>query len=465
MRRRFIDGEALGEGGIVGSYVASELIEVRDAGRKGRGLFARSDIPAGTLLCVSKAVAAVAGVSPEEASQSRDVAVACQVAHSALHSGRGARCVAWLYGNDNGSLPPIDLAGECVRGGGGAGGGGARYLCIAGVETVGLDVGRVHRVVGCNAFAVLLHAGSGGRSQDAAGALGSDGSGLFAVPSLFNHACAANCDRVTVGDVMLVATTVPVCKDEELFLAYPDNPHQHMMPFEETQLPQKGTSFRVFDCVCGVDRRLKGTHAAAFSAAKRLLARASEAFKSEMKVSMVRTVRGLGGERSVKAGLIGEMRALSLSVPDGEGKHAEEVQPHLASMLNFAALYMAMEATVLAENGLARDAVPLFREAATLLRESIVICPPEGPASRHLALVLRGFRARRLLAYCLRSAGDPAGAEDERARACTRFAGSYDVGVFATWVMGELAGAEEGGAFEGAMRHEELAAISRLRGL
>jgi hypothetical protein len=119
------------------------------------------------------------------------------VSHSVLHSGRSARCVAWLYGNDKGRLPPIDLAGECVSGGGGVGeGGGARYLCIAGVETVGLDLGRIHRVVGCNAFGVLFHAGNDARSLDAEGRLGDDGSGLFAVPSLFNHACAPNCDRV-----------------------------------------------------------------------------------------------------------------------------------------------------------------------------------------------------------------------------------------------------------------------------
>ena len=52
-----------------------------------------------------------------------------------------------------------------------------------------------------------------------------------------------------------------------------------------------------------------------------------------------------------------------------------------------------------------------------------------------------------------------------KVRACMRFAGSYDVGVFATWVMGDLAGAEDGSFFDAARWREELAAIRRLRGL
>ena len=60
VRRRFAEGKTegdmLGGGGVVGGYVA-DFIEVRDVEGKGRGMFAKEDIPAGTLLCVSKAIA------------------------------------------------------------------------------------------------------------------------------------------------------------------------------------------------------------------------------------------------------------------------------------------------------------------------------------------------------------------------------------------------------------------------
>ncbi|KAJ1494804.1 hypothetical protein T484DRAFT_1926490, partial [Baffinella frigidus] len=69
---------------------------------------------------------------------------------------------------------------------------GGKYMCIAGVETAGLDLRRVQGLVACNAFEISDRSSGAGSS----GAGRTSGSGLFAVPSLFNHACAPNCDWV-----------------------------------------------------------------------------------------------------------------------------------------------------------------------------------------------------------------------------------------------------------------------------
>jgi hypothetical protein len=108
--------------------------------------------------------------------------------------------------------------------------GGCEYESLGGAWTRGVDLGRVLSAAGCNSFAVWALPKPGGSWSCLDAPACGTGTALFAVPSLFNHACVPNCGVTIVGDVAVVAAGADIPAGAELTLTYATAVDAHLFP-------------------------------------------------------------------------------------------------------------------------------------------------------------------------------------------------------------------------------------------
>ncbi|KAJ1487088.1 hypothetical protein T484DRAFT_1787656 [Baffinella frigidus] len=257
------------------SFTASDLDEVRSVPGKGRGMFAKQMIPAGTILHAGRAIASTlageagaqgvgsgAGYGAKADSPSASMCK-WQALQGAFARGRAARCLEWLCkANETDAALPTDMSlateqrPEAVASSIETEGG--EYECIAGVRTCGLDVGRVLSAAGCNSFSIWALPQPGGHWSCLDASACGTGTGLFSVPSLFNHACVPNCAvtivanymyprnhafvpncAVTiVADYMIVATSARIPPGAELSLTYATAVDAHFLAPPRPRSPE-----------------------------------------------------------------------------------------------------------------------------------------------------------------------------------------------------------------------------------
>ena len=238
------------------SYAAKGLLRLGKSQEKGgaRGLFAARDIPAGTLLIASKAV----GLSKKSKEQpgnggrfqmlpgmatgtgNRKVMdtpdqMECKwnFFQSVQAGGRAAKVAEWLCACDD--VLDIDLETESRATGAAVSVGksdspaksdsdsqakSARTPESDAPSPPWVDVGSLYNKTARCVFGIRnFSAGKKNRKKKE-----EDGdlcwTGLFAVASLFNHACCSNCDYFFIGDFIFIRTRVPVGQGEELTIPY-----------------------------------------------------------------------------------------------------------------------------------------------------------------------------------------------------------------------------------------------------
>lgn len=79
-----------------------------------------------------------------------------------------------------------------------------------------IDVPRIEGAISFNVFGIEQLTIAAKKLDEK----GDHGSGLFTLPSLFNHSCAPNAHRLFFGDVMIIRATCDVTKGQELFISY-----------------------------------------------------------------------------------------------------------------------------------------------------------------------------------------------------------------------------------------------------
>jgi hypothetical protein len=160
-------------------------VEIRDIPQKGRGLCLTTDIPEGTLLLASKALAINAIISsPDDATR--------DLINKVIHT---------IRRNPNRSFELYELyAGHS-----------ARPVLEAGV----IDPGRIERIVCLNALPTSNEFDLDPAQDHMAPAIG-----LWMLPSFVNHSCACNAIRVIYGDVQMIRALKDLQAGDEILVNY-----------------------------------------------------------------------------------------------------------------------------------------------------------------------------------------------------------------------------------------------------
>ncbi|CAG8638875.1 2525_t:CDS:2 [Funneliformis mosseae] len=180
-------------------------IEIRPVRGKGKGWFAKRDIPERTLLMVSKAFGIVYN---NEASSilsidflNRTMSGPAQselvnhIAHKLMAEPYLCRELYQLYGG------PIEKLYED--------------------SLLTVDIMKINRIISYNAFDPMDKWKFLKNIQDKDTLRNGTGAGLWILPSYFNHSCIdINVDRLCLGDLMFLRAWRPILKDEELNISY-----------------------------------------------------------------------------------------------------------------------------------------------------------------------------------------------------------------------------------------------------
>lgn len=465
------------------SYTALDLVEVRSVPGKGRGMFAKQMIPAGTILHAGRAIASTlageagaqgvgsgAGYGAKADSPSASMCK-WQALQGAFARGRAARCLEWLCkANETDAALPTDMSlateqrPEAVASSIETEGG--EYECIAGVRTCGLDVGRVLSAAGCNSFSIWALPQPGGHWSCLDASACGTGTGLFSVPSLFNHACVPNCAVTIVANYMIVATSARIPPGAELSLTYATAVDAHFLAPPRPRSPEP-----IDELVPSAPPKpeIEGPPATAlgewgFECGCAVCAHHADARKEYKRAAAILTedAPALKAEPTKLGALLDEMRGLypALAMPrdpsgDGGGfdrapaakeggEEGEREKPHLAALLNIAAL---------SEREAGNPA-----KAAEYLQESLRVCPPNSLYARSMMVPLPLHLRSRVLSECLAAAGDaPAAAKSaEVAWECASLAGIFELGVYDAWTSKVVQ--------EYDMDEEDAGVIAALRG-
>ncbi|KAH9947158.1 hypothetical protein B0H21DRAFT_739825 [Amylocystis lapponica] len=122
-------------------------------------------------------------------------------------------------------------------------------------SNIDIDVAQLEAICSHNCFAPISlqqpHYAHGGQPQDANKALAEEGTGLYLLPSLFNHACAANATRCCIGDVMLIRARESIRAGDEITIPYINHSSYEERTKDLRQWLPNGC-----DCwLCGEDRK------------------------------------------------------------------------------------------------------------------------------------------------------------------------------------------------------------------
>lgn len=187
----------------------SSQIELRRStvgGNGGRGLFAKADVPAGTLLVASKSVCCVfKDEVPDEFLRTltpKNLLLTdhyhkfrlAERVHTLLNKGCG-RTILNLEGGPH-NVIDVDLKRDDV------------YGADESVETP--DSLGITKLIMLNSFAIS-------RSRDDV-----EGVALFYVPSYINHSCMPNALKYSIGDMMFIRSSTDISAGEEIFIPYTD---------------------------------------------------------------------------------------------------------------------------------------------------------------------------------------------------------------------------------------------------
>lgn len=200
---------------VVHADYVSPTVELRGGGMASRGLFAATDIPAGTLLLANKAVLCVYadeisktsanGQSDEDELFDEVRAKFVSKLEKMLHNGTARRVLQLAGGSQAGDTSNIDLRRDDVYD-----------------HPIHFITSHIKDIVQRNSF------GGTQRSQFLAQAaldqnsqLSKTGGGaLFYAPSFLNHSCLPNTTYFTIGDMMFVKANRDISKDDELLIHY-----------------------------------------------------------------------------------------------------------------------------------------------------------------------------------------------------------------------------------------------------
>lgn len=197
----------------IAEYIGAVEIKKSQMGH-GRGLFATKNVDCGTLLLVTKAIAAERGIMPS--SKDEDLgrntqlvmwkSLIGEVVESSRRSHRTHRLIRQLStGEEEDTLEVTDVSlfrPEAEE---------------SGFFNENLDMGRILKILDVNSCV-----------EDAVSSkvLGINscyhGVGLWILPSFINHACNPNARRLHVGDYMMVHASRDIKAGEEITLAYYD---------------------------------------------------------------------------------------------------------------------------------------------------------------------------------------------------------------------------------------------------
>ncbi|KAI2623227.1 hypothetical protein GGR54DRAFT_597149 [Hypoxylon sp. NC1633] len=171
--------------------------EVKDSPRRGRGLYATRDIPAGEITMCEKAFCVVWGHESEALTAMTYDVRDDKIRVSPVSLSKSI--VQKLLTNPSQIEKVMDLYGDYQ-------GDGSK-----GTETEDgpvVDTFRVHDIMSRNAFGPGSQFGEGGST------------GLWIRAAYINHSCIANVKKEYVGDLMVLRATRPVAAGEELFHSY-----------------------------------------------------------------------------------------------------------------------------------------------------------------------------------------------------------------------------------------------------
>ncbi len=207
-------------------------IEIRKTAAMGRGVFATRKIVPGELISLSRAFAFTLEKAGTELPcldfemnleyQKNMVALSDLCARKCCESPPAAILLSLLCDGAH-DLPAVDIRVF-------AAGNPPKIAASSQMET-----GRVRRIISHNAFGADI-------TKDWPHREGT-GSGLWLLPSFYNHSCAANAQRKFLGDCMIVRATREVAAGEEVFLSYAPTE----LPYDERQ---KRLKFWGFKCRC-----------------------------------------------------------------------------------------------------------------------------------------------------------------------------------------------------------------------
>jgi tetratricopeptide (TPR) repeat protein len=210
-----ITEEAKRDDRVLHADYVSPIVELREEGVAGRGLFANEDIADGTLLIASKAVLCV--FSHEMAKESGNLGDAPRTFDSVratlaerltqvIENGN-ARRVLGLTGGLYSNSSKLDL----------------RKDDVFDYDDMQFDVSEVKDIIAKNSFALSSQKNTPAPPADEnplGNVGGARGGALFYVPAFLNHSCVPNASYFTIGDMMFVKTNRDVERGEELTVHY-----------------------------------------------------------------------------------------------------------------------------------------------------------------------------------------------------------------------------------------------------
>ncbi|CAG8496249.1 6095_t:CDS:1 [Acaulospora morrowiae] len=184
-------------------------IEIRTTKEKGRGWFAKRDIPEKTLLMVSKAFEAVHVNEVSSGTHTDHLSKASRIAISAELLEKISRRLA----------EEPELCEEVYQLYAGPGTTTVKELDYESLRSV--DVKRIMGIIQHNSFA-LTHVFCNLENKEENNLFSDDcGIGLWILPSFFNHSCVdRNVRWILIGDLMIVRSSRKISKDEELLSSY-----------------------------------------------------------------------------------------------------------------------------------------------------------------------------------------------------------------------------------------------------
>lgn len=227
------------------SYV--NRTRVGDSPRRGHGLFAACDVPAGGLVLCEKAFCMAWGDGRASAT-----AVTYDVRDDRIRvSPVGlVRAVAEkLRGTPSYTERVMELYGD-YRGGEEI----SRRQAQAGSSNIpAIDVFRVHDIVSRNAFGLGPAARVPTKVETAAGGKSMNiSTGLWVRAARINHSCVPNTEKEFIGDLMLIRAKRAIAAGEELLHSYVDEKSSY-----QTRRDALMTTWG-FECDCGLCERQKG---------------------------------------------------------------------------------------------------------------------------------------------------------------------------------------------------------------
>ncbi|CAG8575219.1 9439_t:CDS:1 [Ambispora leptoticha] len=234
----------------------SNVIEIKQVGKKGRGWVANNDIPQHTLLMVSKAFEIVFN---QETRTCMNTNSSTKIMKEATNTELLTSIVQKLRVEPTLAREIYDLY---------AGPESIHTTSPGKISSKSVDVERIEKIIFYNAFQSEFMWEIFNQKIDH----GCFGSGIWIKPSYFNHSCIdTNVQRIYLGDLMFVRAQRPIKKGEELTLFYTDP----VEPFEKrTKTLQK---FGI-NCQC----RLCKLERAESNKVKQLRVKIQERFNSDI---------------------------------------------------------------------------------------------------------------------------------------------------------------------------------------